>query len=245
MASSDVIARPIRTPIEREVCGYVMRDWLYRPQAGVQIRPVGVYCLAGGGLTTGYYDIVAEGYPGYSMAEYMAERGILVVAVDHPGIGTSAPVPDLYDVTPTRAARLHHEIASQLGDELRRGSLMPGLGALEDLSWVGLGHSMGGMLVDVVQGRHATFDAIVGLGHGGEGLPEVLNEEELLLADRPLEEVEAGIVQLARRRCEPLRMGRSAAPDFFDETVPEGVRNAFAGARDELLYTCGLAAIIP
>jgi pimeloyl-ACP methyl ester carboxylesterase len=245
MASSDVIARPIRIPIEREVCGYVVRGWLYRPQAAVRNRPVGLYCLAGGGLTTGYYDIVAEGYPGYSMAEYMAERGVLVVAVDHPGIGASAPVRDLYEVTPTRVSQLHHEVASQLRDELRLGSLVPGFGVLDDLSWVGLGHSMGGMLVDVVQGRHETFDAIVGLGHGGEGLPEVLTEEERLLTDRPLAEVEADIVHLARRRFETLRRGRSAAPDFFDEAVPEGVRNAFARARDELLYTCGLASIIP
>jgi pimeloyl-ACP methyl ester carboxylesterase len=244
MASNDVVARPIRTPIEREVCGFTVRGWLYSPGAGLRRRPVGLYCLAGGGLTTGYYDIVAEGYPGYSMAEYMAQRGVFVVAVDHPGIGDSEPVPDLYDVTPSRVSQLHHQVASQLGNELRHGSLVPGFGALDDLSWVGLGHSMGGMLLDVVQGRHSTFDAIVGLGHGGDGLPEVLTEDELLLSDRPLAVVESDIVHLARRRFDALR-GSSAAPDFLDESVPEGVRNAFAAARDELLCTCGLAAIIP
>ena len=55
-----------------------------------------MFCYAGGGCSTGYFDLQVEGLDGYSMADAFARRGSVVVAVDHPGIGVSDKVADLF-----------------------------------------------------------------------------------------------------------------------------------------------------
>jgi pimeloyl-ACP methyl ester carboxylesterase len=204
---------------------------------------VGLYCLAGGGLTTRYYDLHVDGLRGYSMARYLADRGVVVVALDHPGIGESDRVGDIYSLTPSVVALVHDAASRQVAADLRLGSLVSNLPPLPSLTWVGLGHSMGGMILDVVQGTHGSFDAVVGLGHGSAGLPEFLTNEERKLIGGPLEEIEPRLIDLARARFGRVDSDREP-PDFFDVDTPSGVRRAFATARTELLFTCGLASIV-
>jgi len=126
--------------------------------------------------------------------------------------------------------------------------VVPALGPLSDLRAVGVGHSMGGMLSTVMQARHRTFDALLGLGHGGDGLPDFLTPDELALADRPLDDTEADIVECARKRFDaPTRIDdRRAEPNsFFAADVPRAVKAAFSRQRAQLLYTCGLTSMIP
>jgi alpha-beta hydrolase superfamily lysophospholipase len=232
-------------PVEVTAEGHVLRGWVCTPNPLDHPAPrIGLYCLAGGGLTVDYFDLQVAGSDGYSMARYLAERGVLVVALDHPGVGSSPSVPDTYALTPTIVASAHDSASRQVAAGLRHGRLVPGLPSYPDLLWVGLGHSMGGMLLDVVQGAHRRFSGLVGLGHSGAGLPDFLTAEERDLIGGPLHRIEPRLVELARARFGSRPPSNVEPPEFFDGSVPMEVRRALAATRTELLYTCGLAAII-
>lgn len=207
-----------------------------------------VYCLAGGRSTTAYFDTRVEGLTGYSMAEHFADDDVITVALDHPGIGSSTPIDDLCALTPTLVARVHAYAVDQIIERLGAGTLTAASPPIMSIPIVGLGHSMGGALIDVQQARHQSFDALVGLGHGSDGLPAALNDDELSLANQPLAHIEAQIVALARRRvAEPKRPRPRLAPGsiYFTPDVPEPVRKATASTTTRLLETCGLMAMIP
>ncbi len=227
----------------------VMRGWVRAPVVvAADARPVVLVCFPGGSCTTGYFDLDVPGHAGYSMADYFIDRGFVVAAFDHLGIGDSSPVDDIFAVAPRIAAASDDVATRVVLDGLRAGTLVPGLAPLADPYVVGVGHSMGGMLSTVMQARHRTFDALLGLGHGGDGLPGFLTPEELALADRPLEDTEADIVECARKRfAAPTRIDdRRAEPNsFFAADVPRSVKAAFSRQRGQLLYTCGLTSMIP
>jgi len=171
------------------------------------------------------------------MAEHLAERGFVVASFDHLGLGASDAVDDLYTVTPTVAA------AAQ-ADALREV-----LARFPDLPAIGVGHSMGGMLLTVLQHDHAVFDAVAVLGHGGDGLPEVLSDDEAALrVDRPYPEIEREIEALARVRFaddSPVPRKRPSKGPFLLPDVPEPVREAFVAQQVSNLFTCGLTSMIP
>jgi pimeloyl-ACP methyl ester carboxylesterase len=241
-------------PLEVDVSGltglageFVLRGWVCSPTTTSE--PVVVaFCLAGGGSTIAYFDLHPPELGGYSMANHLAARGTIVIALDHPGVGSSTRVPDIYALRPTVVAALHAAAVREVMRRLRAGRLLPHLEALADPLTIGVGHSMGGMLVELMQARHRTFDRIASLGCGGGGLPEVLTDEELSLVGTPLVHAEPRIEELARIRfaegsAMEARMPRHGT--FFAPDVPREVIAAAGSARAELLYTCGLAAMIP
>ena len=217
------------TPLEIDVSpGVRLGGWITAPGAIGGTTPVTlVYCLAGGGCTTGYFDMQLAGY---SMARHLADRGLVVVALDHLGIGRSAPVADLYLLTPEVVAAAHSVAVVELRRRVPAGSRV-----------VGMGHSMGGMIVDVQQARHRSFDSIAVLGASGAGLPEVVSDAERGARGDQL-------IALARQR-----FGRGSTVErrspahgtYFTPDVPAAAREAFADQLAPLLPTCGLAAIVP
>jgi pimeloyl-ACP methyl ester carboxylesterase len=222
------------TPPAHPVVAGQLGGWVREP-AGEPVAVLG--CLAGGTCTTAYFDLAVDAPGGWSMAEFMADRGFVVIALDHPGLGASAPVDDLFTVTPTVAA------AAQAA------ALREVLATYEGVPAVGVGHSMGGMLLTVLQADHAVFDAVAVLGHGGDGLPEVLSDAEAAVAvDRPFAEIEAAIEVLARVRFapdSPVPRTRPAKGPFLLPDVPEPVRAAFVAHQVSHLFTCGLTSMIP
>ena len=224
----------------------LLRGWAMGPATAPAGSPV-VFCLAGGGCSTGYFDLQVEGLDGYSMAEAFARRGLFVVAVDHPGIGASDPVADLSALTPSVVAACQAHVVREVVTALSAGALRP-LPAVATPFVVGLGHSMGGLLATVTQAHHRSFSALIGAGHAGTGLPEVLTDEELAVAGPDLASVEERIGALARFRFAPdsvVPRRQPAHGTFFADDVPEAVRRAFADQAVPLLTTCGLAAMIP
>jgi len=179
----------------------VVRGWVRAPAAfDPTRRPVVLVCFPGGSCSTGYFDLDVPGHAGYSMAEYFTDRGVVVAAFDHLGIGDSSAVDDIFAITTWIAAEADDVATRVVLDGLRAGTLVPGLAPLPDVFAVGVGHSMGGMLSTVQQARHHTFDALIGLGHGGDGLPSFLTTDELALADRPLADTASMIAECARVR---------------------------------------------
>jgi pimeloyl-ACP methyl ester carboxylesterase len=208
-----------------------------------------VSCLAGGTCSTGYYDLQVEGLADYSMARHLAARGVVVVAFDHLGIGASSRVDDIFLVTPRVAAAAQDHACREVAARLRDGTLVGELAPVTELTTVGLGHSMGGMILTVQQAHHATFDAIAVLGHGGDGLPEVLTDEELDLATGgDPEDLERAIVVLARTRfgtTSAAPRNRPVPDSFLLPDVPDLVRAAFVAQQVPLLFSCGLTSMIP
>jgi pimeloyl-ACP methyl ester carboxylesterase len=226
------------------------------------------YCLAGGRCSTSYFDFQVDGHSGYSMAEYLARLGSVVISLDHPGIGSSTPVDDIFALTPSLVAAAHALAVGDIAVRLEEGLLASDLGPVGVSKIVGLGHSMGGMIAVVQQARYSSFDALAMLGHGGDGLPTLLTEAERAVVDGPFETVEDRITDLARKRARPESAGpegtlpESAGPEgtlpesaarprrlpagsFFASDVPRSVRDAFVAQQTELLHTCGLASMLP
>lgn len=222
-------------------------DSRYLERHSISPAPV-YYCLAGGGCSTWYFNLDIEGQHQYNMAEYFAQRGAVVVAIDHPGVGLSVPGPDLFQVTPSILASCHAEALSQLESRLETGKAVAHLPPIERFALVGLGHSMGAMLGSVIQGLHAAFDLLVLLGDSAAGLPEVLDDEERALSGLDLKTIEPELVRLARTRWSARSSSLRRAPsrgEFFTEDVPAEVRRAFSQPSVPLLPVCGLASMIP
>lgn len=226
----------------------MVRGWVRAPLRLDPSRPpVVLCCLPGGRCSTEYFDLEVPGHPDYSMAEYLASRGYVVVAFDHLGVGASTEVAEIVLVTPKMAGVVNDRAYRFVLDGLATGTLLPELGALAGISAVGVGHSMGGMLLTVQQARHGTFDAVAVLGHGGIGLPEFLTEAERNLADHPPIR-EEDVVELARARFAgvPLEGTSQPAPgSFLARDVPKAVRAAYAAQQTAHPFSCGLTSMLP
>ncbi|MCU1453135.1 MAG: hypothetical protein JWN46_1281 [Acidimicrobiales bacterium] len=249
---SEVMAWPLEVaighlePFDGE---HVLRGWLMGPSAPARTRSgTIVHCFAGGGVSVSSFDLHVEGVADLSLAEHLARQGRYVVALDHLGVGASPPVPDLYMVDADVAVEAQLRAFAAVHDGLRRGDLVAGLDALEPATTIGLGHSMGGMIVDLLQARAGVFDGLIVLSHSGAGLPDVLCDAELALAGTALGAARREILALARARFEPGSTVPARAPAhgrFFGADVPAEVIAAMSAHQAQLLPTCGLAAIIP
>jgi alpha-beta hydrolase superfamily lysophospholipase len=224
---------------------FTLHGWVRASSVRTEPAPILLCCLAGGTCSTGYFDLQVEGYSDYSMADYLAARGFIIVAFDHLGVGSSSPVDDIFGVTPRLASAVNDYAHRSVAQGLVSGTLVPGVRPLPDLVSIGVGHSMGGMLLGVQQARHATFAAVAILGHG-VGLPTVLTEEELSYA-RDGNVTEEAVVRLARTRFAVPAAAPSRPPpgSFLPPDLPEPVRSAFVAQQTELLFSCGLTSMLP
>lgn len=60
-------------------------------------QPLVAVCLPGGGMSRRYFDLAVAGDPGtYSMARHLTARGMVVVTLDHLGVGESRAPDDPY-----------------------------------------------------------------------------------------------------------------------------------------------------
>ena len=228
---------------------HLLRGTAYAPdELDPAAPPAVVWCLPGGRCTIDYFDLRVEGLDGYSMVRELTHRGVLVVSLDHLGLGASSRLDDLCVVTPRVAAATHDHAVRVLTTRLRQGDLVDDLPPIAPAQLIGLGHSMGGMVVVVEQTRHDTFDAIVVLGHGADGTWAALTDDERLLMDLPDEERERAMVELARVRARglpPDTARRAPAGSFFEPDVPRAVKRAFGAQRTELLLSCALSTMVP
>ena len=225
---------------------FTLNGWLRVSSVRPPVSPILLCCLAGGKCSTGYFDLRIEGYSDYSMADYLAARGFVIVAFDHLGVGASSPVDDIFLLTPRLLGAVNDYAHRSVVQGLVSGTLVPGVGPMPDLLPIGVGHSMGGMLLGVQQARHATFAAVAILGHG-VGLPTVLTEAELSQA-RNGTLTEEAVVALARTRfAVPQAPVPSRPPpgSFLPADLPEPVRAAFMAQQTELLFSCGLTSMLP
>jgi len=114
--------------------------------------------LHGGSYDWRYFHVEVPGHPGYSMAQDLAARGHIVLALDQLGVGESsrpaAPRKALREVV----AKASHAAMTEAYARLGAGTLDPRLPPSPGLLKVGVGHSMGGMQVITEQANEQTYD---------------------------------------------------------------------------------------
>lgn len=209
--------------------------------------PIVLVCLPGGGMSRAYFDLRVDGTGDeYSMAAYLASRGVIVVTLDHPGVGESDVPDDGYTLTPRTVAAVNADACTQLLAGLRTGALVASLAPMPTLRSVGCGHSMGGLLTAHQQANHRTHDALALLGFGGGGLLEHLTDDEKAYAGDALRTA-GDIAQLASRRFgRPLSRGSTgASPFLLAVPVADEAIAAITRSGSNLLNLCGLFSMIP
>jgi alpha-beta hydrolase superfamily lysophospholipase len=150
--------------------------WLFAPDAGdLPERPLVIACLAGGTYDRRYYHIEIPGHPGYSMAEYLARRGSVVLVLDHLGIGDSSRPAVQSLLTRDVVAAANRAALQQAYEKLTVGRLAPGLPAIADFARIGVGHSLGAMQTVTQQARYGTYDRICVLGYTAVGVHHDVN----------------------------------------------------------------------
>jgi pimeloyl-ACP methyl ester carboxylesterase len=144
-----------------------------------------LYALPGGGYSRGYYDMHFPGHAGYSQAEHHVARGLVVVAIDHLGVGDSSPEVSGH-VTVHQIAAANDAAVRKISLLLERGDVVPDYPGIRIARRVGIGQSMGGAVTIIMSGHHQTYDAAAVLGFSGihTVLPFPSHEESSDVADR-------------------------------------------------------------
>lgn len=155
-------------------------------------------CLPGGALSKAYYDLAVDGDPTFSCGNYLASRGLFVIALDHLGVGDSSRPRDGFALTPDLVACANAHAFAVLLDELRDGAIHEAMPALPHIIRIGVGHSMGGLLTAVQQANHRSYEGLALLGFSN-GVPGFLSEEEARFNGDPVG-MRANIESLARQR---------------------------------------------
>jgi len=201
-----------------------------------------LFCFPGGGMNRRYFDIPV---PGYSMATFLADRGHVVVLMDHPGVGESDVPEDPWQLTPRAVAEIDAYAVARLGATFAAGGIAD-LPAAPATRTIGVGHSMGAMLVAGQQAAAKPYDGLALLGHSGYGLPQVLTPEELAFAGRP-DDLRDAIEGLARTRFgRPLTGSATSVSEWLTgDGVPDEVISAMSVTASPLLTMPGLTSMIP
>ena len=131
----------------------------------VPTDPVVCFAKPGAGYSRGYFteDLPGPGTGSGSQAAWHADRGWVFVALDHLGVGESSlHDPDRLSFVPIVAAAQAAE--AEVRQKLAAGTLLDGLGPVQNPVTVGIGQSMGGAFTIVQQGRQHCYDGVGVLG---------------------------------------------------------------------------------
>jgi len=140
-----------------DVEGIELQASLFRPTTSD--KNITLFCLPGGGLTKDYFDLAEN----FSFVRRMTAKGYAVITMDHPSVATNSIPDDHLYLTPRIAA-------DYLSKALKTW--------MDDSPMIGVGHSMGGMMIMLMQGNHAPFSALGLFGSSAGGLDWGLSGEE-------------------------------------------------------------------
>ncbi len=208
-----------------------------------------LFCKPGGAMNRHYFSLVAERDYTHSFAHYMASRNMIVVAVDHLGVGESSVPDDGYELTLEVLTAANHAAVQQTLEALAKGEVSEQLPALVQLRPMGVGHSMGAMLTVVQQHRHSSYEGLLLLGFCNRGMPDILSEEQKAYIDDS-EATRRDAVPLARQYFpEPYvyntreRGAVSGKPN--KSSVSDIAKQAVAKTEAPLLAVGGMMSLIP
>jgi pimeloyl-ACP methyl ester carboxylesterase len=159
--------------------------------ASLAARPVLFFCIPGGGMNRGYFNLDGGADLPFSFARAMTGAGHVVVTIDPVGVGDSTHPDDAFALTSSVMTELNHQAFIAM-----RAMEVDGL-ALGSFPVVGVGHSAGAMLAVLQQTSFGDFDATLLLCFGSGGLPQHFPAEYLEAAAKP-DFDRATIVDMAR-----------------------------------------------
>jgi len=194
--------------------------------------PVLFFCLPGGGVARGYFDLDGGPATRFSFAREMNAAGHVVVAVDPIGVGASTRPEDGFLLTAEVQADLIHRAFLKLRTMTIGGVALGGLRA------IGGGHSAGALIAVVQQARFRDFCAMALFCFGTGGLPDQLSEDQKAALGEP-DGGRSRIVELARRR-----FGQPYAepPVRYDDTPAS---RALRAVHDQMVMVIGVHAMMP
>jgi hypothetical protein len=200
-----------------------------------KIQPVAL-CEHGGSYTWRYYHLEVPGQPAdeYSMAQYLADQGIIVVAFDALGVGESRCDVNGHLLTPEKQGEVHHLMVQQIREELAAGTLLPEVTPGEQLCVFGVGHSMGAIGIVTQQALLRSYEAIALLGYGHNAhYPDAFGEtllRELGIipspSASPVDLIIQGFQAATNEQGYTLFPRKALHLFFHDETVPSFVIEA-------------------
>lgn len=210
-------------------------------------RPVVLLCLAGGNMNRRYFDLRPDdGDDSFSFASQMAQRGFIVAALDHLGLGDSSKPADGYALTPEVLTQANMNATMEILARLRQGRLMPEVEPMPALRSIGVGHSMGAMMTVLQQARARQHSALVLLGFTTRGLPDYLPPDVKALSQ---EQQRAGLVEFARQMFKlpyPVIRSSGNGAEIYGsaKAEPRGVA-ALKAATDCLLPVPAFMSLLP
>lgn len=229
---------PIGEPVPGEGPLEIAAD-VFWPEPGRLRAPACVmFCLPGGGVSRGYFDLGEPG-EGMSFAAAMAARGFVTAAIDHIGVGESSRPRDGFALTSEVVARCNAAAMEHLARELRAGALDRRLPAMPDFISLGVGHSMGAMLLILQQVARRDFAALMLFGFGASGLASVLTAEERAMLDRP----DRGLSELPRLARE--RFQGEAYPPIARSEGTSRSSLALRAVQDRVLAVSAMHSMMP
>jgi pimeloyl-ACP methyl ester carboxylesterase len=234
------IACHVAIPLPVSLCEAHIAAWVFPPRNMSELLPsIWLVCLPGSTYTgLGYFDRQVPGYApyAYSMARSLTGQGIGCIVVDHLGTGASRLEVDGTTLTRTVLVDAYRHLIELLRHRLICGTLADGIASIaeERLLLVGVGHSLGGLLLTQLQGEYAPLDALAVLGYAH------MNETvEIAGAD-----LQAGLAlaeEVARTHqgyLTPLEARQSLQEFFYSPDVPQALR--VADAADGTIFPMGL-----
>lgn len=199
-------------------------------------------CTPGGGCTGQYFDLAGPD-SGFSFAQYAVDAGFACIVIDNLATGQSSRDESRW-VSPQSVALANAEGFAQAIKELR--SVLP---ASIAVATVGIGHSMGAMLTLMAQAMIGQHVAIACLGFAPSGLPEVLSDDELHIANAGPVAFEA-LLSLARQRFSESgrpsveQQTKSPFPFVLPDTDPVALK-ALAATATNLLPLPATLSLLP
>jgi pimeloyl-ACP methyl ester carboxylesterase len=133
--------------------------WLPEP---VGPDPVVCFAFPGGGYGRHYWSFDLPGESGDGEAGYHLDRGWVFVEVDHLGIGDST-IPE-GPVSLELVAAASQALVRDLSARLAEGRIADGFDRLPAFTTLGVGQSLGGLFLLILQAHHGPFDGIGMLG---------------------------------------------------------------------------------
>lgn len=130
---------------------------------------IACFAFPGGGYSRGYFHLDVPDAHGAEtkggQAAWHAERGWIFVACDHLCVGESSIPSNFAGVSYETVAAVNAATVEKVTALLASGDIDAEFPAVPGLVRIGIGQSLGGCMLIVQQGQHATFDGIGVLGY--------------------------------------------------------------------------------
>jgi pimeloyl-ACP methyl ester carboxylesterase len=234
------IACHVAIPLPVPLCEARIAAWVFPPHNVSELLPsMWLVCFPGSTYTgLGYFDRQVPGFApfAYSMARSLRGQGIGCIVVDHLGTGSSRLEVDGTTLTRTVLVDAYRHLIELLRHRLMIGTLADGIAPIADerLLLVGVGHSLGGLLLTQLQGKYASLDALAVLGYAHLNETVAIAGVDLQAGLALAEEV----AKTYQGYLTPLEARQSLQEFFYSPDVPQALR--VADAADGTIFPMGL-----